>query len=140
MNIVIIKGNTTRDPELRYTPNGTAICAVGVAVNEWWTDAAGEKQERVNFFDVDFWGKTGETVAQYFRKGKPILVQGKLRQDTWDDKQTGQKRSKIKIVAERFEFCGGDKGGAPAGEGVQNAPNHEAAQPDPVDAGDDVPF
>lgn len=138
MNIVIIKGNTTRDPELRYTPSGTAVCAVGVAVNEQWTNAAGEKQERVGFFDVEFWGRTAETVAQYFRKGKPILVQGKLRQETWDDKQTGQKRSKIKIVAERFEFCGDNKGGAPAGEGVQNTPYHEAPQPDPVD--DDVPF
>lgn len=138
MNIVIIKGNTTRDPELRYTPNGTAICSVGVAVNERWTDKSGEKQERVSFFDVEFWNKTAETVAQYFRKGKPILIQGKLRQDTWEDKQTGQKRSKVKIIADRFEFCGGDKGEAAApGEAPQHAPDHEAPQ---ADASDDVPF
>lgn len=140
MNLVIIKGNLTRDPELRYTPNGTPIAACSVAVNEVWTDQQGEKQERVNFFDVDFWGKTAETVSQYFAKGKPILVQGRLKQETWEDKQTKQKRSKIKITADRFEFCGDTKAGtqrsAPPGEGAQPDGNSEAPQPD----ADDVPF
>src|SRR6478609_7040772 len=105
MNIVIIRGNLTRDPELRFTPKGTAVCGCAVAVNETWTDAEGQKHENVHFFDFDAWGRTAETIGQYFRKGKPILIQGKLKQESWDDKQTGQKRTKIKITVERFEFC-----------------------------------
>jgi single-strand DNA-binding protein len=87
-----------------------------VAVNRKWTNDAGEKQEEVTFLDVDAWGKTAETIAQWFRKGSPILITGRLKQETWDDKQTGQKRSKVKIVLDRFEFCGETKG---TGAGVQ---------------------
>lgn len=150
MNLVIIKGNLTRDPELRYTPSGKAIANLGVAVNESWTDEQGEKHERVHFFDVDAWGKRAEVVAQYFRKGKPILVQGKLKQESWDDKQTGQKRYKIKITMDSFEFCGGDKSegdgqprrsapprrGQAAAEDPQGDGQYEAAQED----SEDVPF
>lgn len=142
MNIVILKGNLTRDPELRYTPKGTAIAQCGIAINRVWTDDGGNKHEEVDFFDLNFWGRTAETVGQYFRKGKPILVQGKLKLDQWDDKQTGQKKSKVKVVCDRFEFCGGDMSSGPAaatGEGVQNHPNHEAAQDGPPES-DDVPF
>lgn len=117
MNLVIIRGNLTRDPELRFLPKGTAIAAFGVAVNRKWTNDAGEKQEEVTFLDVDAWGKTAETIAQWFRKGSPILITGRLKQETWDDKQTGQKRSKVKIVLDRFEFCGETKGA-----GVQQPP------------------
>lgn len=119
MNIVIIRGNLTRDVELRYLPNGTAIGSFGVAVNRKWKDDAGNQKEEVSFFDVDAWGKTAETIAQWFRKGSPILITGRLKQETWDDKQTGQKRSKVKIVLDRFEFCGETKG---AGAGVQHPP------------------
>jgi len=118
MNICIIKGHTTRDVEIRYLPNGTAIGSFGIAVNRKWKSESGEQKEEVSFFDVDAWGKTAETIAQWFRKGSPILITGRLKQETWDDKQTGQKRSKVKIVLDRFEFCGETKGAA----GVQQPP------------------
>lgn len=114
MNLIILKGNTTRDVELRYLPNGTAIGSFGVAVNRKWKDPDGNQKEEVSFFDVDAWGKTAETIAQWFRKGSPILITGRLKQETWDDKQTSQKRSKVKIVLDRFEFCGDTKGGTGA--------------------------
>ena len=121
MNLVILKANLTRDPEVRYLQTDTAIAAFGVAVNRKWKDDAGNQKEEVSFFDVEAWGKTAETVAQWFKKGSPILITGRLKQETWDDKQTGQKRSKVKIVLDRFEFCGETKGGK-AGEGVQQPP------------------
>lgn len=140
MNLVILKGHITRDPEMRYTPNGTAVAGFGLAVNEKWTDKDGNKTERVNFFDIEVWAKRAEVVCQWFKKGSPILIQGKLKQDTWDDKETGQKRSKIKITLESFEFCGGNleksAGGGRRDESVQPDVAHEAAQPD----GEDVPF
>ena len=119
MNIVICKGHTTRDVEIRYLQNGTAIGSFGIAVNRKWKSEAGEMKEEVSFFDVDAWGKTAETIAQYFGKGSPILITGRLKQETWDDKQTGQKRSKVKIVLSQFDFCGDTKG---SGAGVQSAP------------------
>lgn len=150
MNIAIIRGNLTRDPELRYTPKGTAVCGGAVAVNEKWKNEAGEVQEKVYFFDFEAWGRTGETIAQYFVKGKPILIQGKLKQDTWQDKETGQNRSKIKITVERFEFCGDSKGASEGGERRAPAPRRgqkaaEAAQPDAdydggQPEGEDLPF
>ena len=120
MNLVILKANLTRDPEVRYLPAGTAIASFGVAVNRKWKSESGEQKEEVSFFDVDAWGKTAETIAQWFRKGSPILITGRLKQETWDDKQTGQKRSKVKIVLDRFEFCGETKS-AGAG-GIQQPP------------------
>lgn len=148
MNLAIIKGNLTRDPELKYTPKGTAVCKCAVAVNEVWKNEAGDKHERVHFFDIEAWGRTAETIAQYFTKGKPILVQGKLKQDTWDDKETGQKRSKVKITVDSFEFCGDTKAGSEGGQ-RRPAPQRgqrasESAQPDAdYDGGqpeEDVPF
>jgi len=137
MNIVIIKGNLTRDPELRFTPSGSAVCDLGVAVNRVWHDQSGEKKEEVSYFDVQAWAKTAETVAQYFKKGKPIIVQGRLKQESWTDKASGEKRSKVRVVMERFEFCGDAKGGS-AGEAPQRDGASEAPQPDPSEA--NVPF
>ena len=97
-NKVILVGNLTRDPELRYTPKGLAIAKVGVAVNRNWTSESGEKKEEVTFVDVDIFGRTAENVAQYMKKGRPILIEGRLRLDQWDDKQTGQKRRDISSV------------------------------------------
>ena len=117
-NKVILMGNLTRDPELRYTPKGTAIAKVGLAVNRVWTNEAGEKKEEVTFVDVDVFGRTAENVGQYMRKGRPILVEGRLKLDQWDDKQTGQKKSKLGVVAETVQFLGSapgaGEGGAPA--------------------------
>ena len=91
-NKVILVGNLTRDPELRYTPKGTAIAKIGLAVNRVWTNEAGEKKEEVTFVDVDAFGKTAETIGQYLKKGRPILIEGRLRYQTWEDKQSGQKK------------------------------------------------
>jgi single-strand DNA-binding protein len=144
-NKVILMGNLTRDPELRYTPKGTAIAKVGLAVNRVWTNEAGEKKEEVTFVDVDIFGRTAENVGQYMRKGRPMLVEGRLKLDQWDDKQTGQKKSRLGVVAETVQFLGGapaaGEGGAPA---APRATRPAAAAPEPVDAeppaDDDVPF
>ena len=103
-NKVILVGNLTRDPELRYTSNGEANLGDGLAVNRTWTSESGEKKEEVTFVDVDIFGRTAENVGQYMRKGSPILIEGRLRLDQWDDKQTGQKRSRLGVVAET-ESC-----------------------------------
>ena len=149
-NKVILVGNLTRDPELRYTPKGTAIAKIGVAVNRVWTNEAGEKKEEVTFVDVDVFGRTAENVGQYMRKGRPILIEGRLRLDQWDDKQTGQKKSKLGVVAETVQFLGSPSGGG-GGEGGAPAPARQrptaAAAPagEPLEGdgppeSDDVPF
>ena len=151
-NKVILVGNLTRDPELRYTPKGTAIAKIGLAVNRVWTNEAGEKKEEVTFVDVDVFGRTAENVGQYMRKGRPILVEGRLRLDQWDDKQTGQKKSKLGVVAETVQFLGSapgaGEGGSPSAPSAPRTPRPAApAAPAAPDAGDpepphddDVPF
>lgn len=150
-NKVILVGNLTRDPELRYTQKGTAIAKIGLAVNRVWTNEAGEKKEEVTFVDVDVFGRTAENVGQYMRKGRPILIEGRLRLDQWDDKQTGQKKSKLGVVAETVQFLGspnsGGEGGTPAARPARPAPapSAPATAPEPSDAdvppeSDDVPF
>lgn len=146
-NKVILVGNLTRDPELRYTPKGTAIAKIGLAVSHKWKNEAGELKEDVLFVDVDCFSRTAENVGQYMRKGSSILIEGRLRLDTWDDKQTNQKRSKINVVAETVQFLGSPRGaeGAPAGERNARPPaSKESAQvsePDgPPPEEDDVPF
>ncbi|MDR3458342.1 MAG: single-stranded DNA-binding protein [Verrucomicrobiae bacterium] len=152
-NKVILMGNLTRDPELRYTPKGMAIAKIGVAVNRVWTNEAGEKKEEVTFVDVDVFGRTAENVGQYMRKGRPILIEGRLRLDQWDDKQTGAKRSKLGVVAETVQFLGGapgagEGGGAPgapaapraARPAAASAPAAEPVEGDGPPESDDVPF
>ena len=149
-NKVILMGNLTRDPELRYTPKGTAIAKVGLAVNRVWTNEAGEKKEDVTFIDVDIFGRTAENVGQYMRKGRPILVEGRLKLDQWDDKQTGQKRSKLGVVAETVQFLGSPTGAGESGGEAPVTPRSRPAAPaapapdsEPDVApheGDDVPF
>ena len=152
-NKVILAGNLTRDPELRYTPKGTAIAKIGLAINRNWTTETGEKREEVTYVDVDAFGKTAELIGQYFKKGRPILMEGRLKYDTWDDKQTNQKRSKLGVVMESFQFIdsqrGGDSGGSGGGAGgagprpsrpapASDAPPSEPEGPAPEE--DDVPF
>jgi single-strand DNA-binding protein len=146
-NKVVLVGNLTRDPELRYTPKGTAIAKIGLAINRYWTTETGEKKEEVTFVDVDVFGRTAENIGQYMRKGRPILIEGRLRLDQWDDKQTGQKRSRLGVVAESVQFLGsptsGDSGGYAATS--RPAPSAAPAAPEPADAEpppehDDVPF
>jgi len=147
-NKVILAGNLTRDPELRYTPKGTAIARLGIACNRKWKSETGEMKEEVTFVDVDAFGKTAETIGQYLKKGRPILIEGRLRYDTWEDKQSGQKKSKLGVVLENFQFL--DAGGG-RGEGAAEAPRPRAtagpapAAPEPADVEpppepDDVPF
>ncbi|PYJ80094.1 MAG: single-stranded DNA-binding protein, partial [Verrucomicrobia bacterium] len=94
-NKIILMGNLTRDPELRYTPKGTAVAKLGLAVNRTWKTETGETKEDVLFIDIEAFSRQAETIGQYLKKGSPILVEGRLRMDTWDDKQTNQKRTKI---------------------------------------------
>ena len=150
-NKVILVGNLTRDPELRYTPKGTAVAKIGIAVNRVYTNDAGEKKEEVTFVDVDVWGRTAENVGQYMRKGRPILIEGRLKLDQWDDKQTGQKKSRLGVVADTVQFLGSAPGAgeggvpsAPAATRAQRpAPAAPAAEPvegDGPPESDDVPF
>jgi len=144
-NKVILIGNLTRDPELRYTPKGTAVAKIGVAVNRSWRTESGETKEEVTFVDVDAFGRQAETLGQYMKKGRPIMIEGRLKYDTWEDKQTNQKRSKLGVVMESFQFLDyggrGSDEGAPAPSRGKTAP----AQPPPADPAeeppsDDVPF
>src|SRR5438132_8640463 len=108
---VILAGNLTRDPELRYTPKGTAIAKITVAINRSWKTETGETKEEVTYVDVDAFARQAEVIAQYFKKGRPILIEGRLRYDTWDDKQTNQKRSKLGVVLETFQFMDSQRTG-----------------------------
>ena len=151
-NKVILMGNLTRDPELRYTPKGTAIAKIGLAVNRVWTNEAGEKKEEVTFVDVDVFGRTAENVGQYMRKGRPIMIEGRLKLDQWDDKQSGQKRSKLGVIAETVQFLGSanDGGGSSGGNtpsaprvsrpAAPSAPAAEPIEGDGPPESDDVPF
>jgi single-strand DNA-binding protein len=144
-NKVILVGNLTRDPELRYTPKGTAIAKVGLAVNHRWKSEAGEMKEEVTFVDIEVWGRTAENLGQYLRKGSSMLVEGRLKLETWDDKQTNQKRSKMLVVGETVQFLGSPRGeGAPAERSSRPAatkPPSAAEESDgPPPEEDDVPF
>lgn len=112
----IITGNLTRDPELRTTPNGASVCSFSVAVNRIYKDANGEQREDVSFIDCSAWGKLGEMINQYAKKGSGVLVSGRLDQRSWEDKTTGQKRSRVEIVVEDFNFAGA----APSGNSNTN--------------------
>jgi single-strand DNA-binding protein len=110
-NKVILMGNLTRDPETRTTPNGQSVTNFSLAVNRTWRDASGEQQEAVSYIDCVAWGKPGEIIAQYLGKGRAVLVSGRLDQRSWDDKDSGQKRSKVEVVVEDFNFVGDGQGG-----------------------------
>ena len=110
-NKVILGGTLTRDPDLRSTRGGTEVCDLGLAINKRWTDASGQRQESTVFVDVTFLGRTAENVAKYFSKGGQILVEGELKLDQWEDKDTGQRRSKLKVNAFGFQFCNKNEGG-----------------------------
>jgi len=105
-NRVILMGNLTRDPETRYTTGGLAICNFGVASNRRFTTAQGEEREETCFVDIEIFGKQAESCGNYLRKGAPILLEGHLRLDQWEDKTSGQKRSRLKVQAERIQFLG----------------------------------
>lgn len=154
-NKVILLGNLTRDPELRYTPKGMATARLGLAVNRSYKLESGETREEVTFVDIDAWGKQAELISQYLRKGNPLFVEGRLKLDQWDDKTSGQKRTVLRVVMENFQFVGGRAEGRPApgasaGSGAPpSAPSQapssshtggEAGPDGPPPEEDDVPF
>jgi single-strand DNA-binding protein len=138
-NKVILVGNLTRDIELKYLPKGTAVCNLSLAVNRRWKTEAGEEKEDVYFAECKAFGKQAETIAQYVKKGHPMMVEGRLTREEWDDKKTGEKRSTTRIMIETFQFLKGrDEGAAPAPR-REPAPAAAAPKPD-LDPGDDLPF
>jgi len=105
-NKVILLGNLTRDPEVRYTPKGSAVCDLGIAVNRQYTLDSGEKREEVTYVDVVLWSRLAEIAGEYLKKGRPVFIEGRLQLDTWDDKQSGQKRSKLRVIGETMQLLG----------------------------------
>ena len=106
LNRVLLIGNLTRDPDLRYTPKGTAVTQIALAINRVYTGEDGERKEETTFVDVTLWARLAEIAGQYLKKGRPVFIEGRLQLDTWDDKQTGQKRSKLRVVAENIQLLG----------------------------------
>lgn len=135
-NKVILAGNLTRDPELTHTPKGTAVGKFSLAINRNWTTETGEKREEVTFVDVKAFGRQAETVAKFLRKGRPLLVEGRLNLETWDDKATGAKRSRTVVVMESFSFIDSAERGTPTSAA---SPSPSAALSTPS-TDDDVPF
>jgi single-strand DNA-binding protein len=154
LNKVLLMGNLTRDPELRVTPKGTPICQFSLAINRKFKMESGESREEVIYVDVEAWGKQGETIAKYVTKGRPLFVEGRLRLDQWEDKNTKEKRSRMKVVLEAFEFLGdgraggaggpGGGGGDPAGSFERSSPPSRSNPAGPAPAkenlDEDVPF
>ncbi|MDQ5980536.1 MAG: single-strand DNA-binding protein [Verrucomicrobiota bacterium] len=153
LNKVMLIGNLTRDPELRVTPKGTAICTFSLAVNRKFKDESGGEREEVTYIDIEAWGKSGENISKYCTKGRPLFVEGRLRLDQWEDKNTKEKRSRMKVVLENFQFLGsgrsegggGGGGGGEGGEARSYAPRSAAPRPAAAPApqenlDEDVPF
>ncbi|MBA3273322.1 MAG: single-stranded DNA-binding protein [Chthoniobacterales bacterium] len=156
-NKVILIGNLTRDPEVRYTPKGSAVCDLGLAVNRQYSLDNGEKREEVTFVDVVLWARLAEIAGEYLKKGRPVFIEGRLQLDTWDDKQSGQKRSKLRVIGETMQLLGGRPGGgggdaeeggssgsgsagrsSGGSSGRSSAPPARPAASEPDD--DDIPF
>jgi single-strand DNA-binding protein len=156
LNKVMLMGNLTRDPEVRYTPKGTAVCDIGLAINRYFSGENGEKREDTTFVDVTLWGRSAEIAGEYLKKGRPVFIEGRLQLDTWDDKTSGQKRSKLKVVGEGLQLIGAREGGGSGGRGStldemeepprgrasgssrSSAPSKNAPPPEPDD--DEIPF
>lgn len=147
-NKVILMGNLTRDPETRTTPNGQSVTSFALAVNRTWRNQAGENQESVSYIDCVAWGKPGEIIAQYLGKGRALLVSGRLDQRSWEDKESGQKRSKVEVVVEDFNFVDSrgteaSGGASPSGRAPAAKKNDDVVIEDigdePINL-DDIPF
>ena len=141
-NKVILLGNLTRDPELRYTPQGSAVCEFALALNYQYTNKqTGQKVEAVSFIDIVAWGKTGEICAEYLKKGRQVMIEGRLKQDRWEA-QDGKKMSKVRVTAENVQFVGsrpaGEGGGAAPGGKGGGAPAPEDGPPPGQE--EDIPF
>ncbi len=148
MNVVVITGNLTKDPELRHTQGGTAVCNLRVAVNSRRKNASGEWEDKPNYFDVTVWGAQGENCATYLSKGRPVAIEGRLDWREWET-EGGNKRQAVSIIANSVQFLGSrEGGGAPQGNGIQAqsdvpADTSDFEQAAPIGAssgGDDIPF
>jgi len=156
LNKVMLIGNLTRDPEIKFTPKGTAIAQLGLAINRNWTNEAGEKQEETTFVDVELFGRVAQIAGDYLKKGRPVFIEGRLKLDTWEDKASGQKRSKMRVVGEQLQLLGSRDGGGAGGGGGEGGysegrpatrpaarpqtPQRPPADPDLDASGDDIPF
>lgn len=132
-NKVILMGNLTRDPEVRTTPNGQSVANFSLAVNRTWRDANGQTQDSVSYIDCVAWGKAGEIIAQYMQKGRALLVSGRLDQRSWDDKESGAKRSKVEVIVEDFNFVDGGSGSNDGGAPRASGSNSRSSEPVPAD-------
>jgi single-strand DNA-binding protein len=144
-NKVILLGNLTRDPEVRYTPKGSAVCDLGIAVNRVYTTDSGERREEVTYVDVVLWARLAEIAGEYLKKGRPIFIEGRLQMDSWDDKQTGQKRTRLRVVGESMQLLGGRPGGASAAASEMTGDNRQTSAPSKPSARaetdeDEIPF
>jgi len=152
LNKVQIIGNVTRDPEIKYTPKGSAVTDLGIAVNRVYTPEGGEKREETTFVDVTLWGRQAEIAGEYCKKGRSIYIEGRLQLDTWEDKTSGQKRSKLRVVGENFQLLGPRPGGGGSGGGGEeyserpqrrepqgSGGERQAAPQAPIEE-DDIPF
>ncbi len=152
LNKVMLIGNLTRDPELRYTPKGSAVAEFGLAINRVWYNEQKQKQEETTFVDITLWARQAEIAQQYLSKGSPVYIEGRLSLDTWDDKATGQKRSKIKVVGETLQLLGSKNHSGGGGSQSQGGPTPQqqarSAPPQGASAApasdfqddDDIPF
>lgn len=152
LNKVMLIGNLTRDPELRYTPKGTAVADISLAINRVWNNEQNQKQEETIFVDVTLWGRQAELAQQYLTKGRGAYIEGRLQMDTWDDKETGKKRSKLKVIGESLQFLPdgrGQQGGGGGGQPSSRPPQQQrsgppqgasAAPADDFQEEDDIPF
>ena len=149
LNKVMLIGNVTRDPEVKYTPKGSAVADLGLAINRNYTNQTGEKVEEVTYVDVELWGRLAEIAGEYAKKGRSIFIEGRLRIDSWEDKQSGQKRNRLKVVGEGLQLLGsrpGGQGGGAAGGFRRGGFRFKAlparaakpSQSEPAD--DDIPF
>lgn len=154
LNKVMLIGNLTRDPELRHTPKGTAVSELSLAINRVWNNDQGQKQEETTFVEVTLWGRQAELAQQYLTKGRPVYIEGRLQLDSWDDKETGKKRSKLRVIGENMQFLSSGTNGGPGGSSSERPqqtsrppqqrsgpPQGASAAPaDDFQEDDDIPF
>jgi single-strand DNA-binding protein len=122
-------GNLTRDPELRHTPKGTAVSEISMAINRVWNNDQGQKQEETTFVEVTLWGRQAELAQQYLVKGRPVYIEGRLQLDSWDDKETGKKRSKLRVIGENMQFLSSGSGGGAGGGNFSERPQQSSSSP-----------
>ena len=127
LNKVMLIGNLTRDPELRHTPKGTAVSEISMAINRVWNNDQGQKQEETTFVEVTLWGRQAELAQQYLTKGRPVYIEGRLNLDTWDDKETGKKRSKLRVIGENMQFLSSGTGSGGGGGGGSSERSSQAS-------------